>query len=632
MLNGRLFWRLPASLSDFGRSDKGNVMITFALALIPLLGLVGAAVDYTRGNSAKVAMQAANDATALMLSKDAQKLNSTQLQDKAVKAFTALLHRPDVTNLVVTPTYTEGGNSNFRLTVVATARVPTTFTRILGRDYMNLSTTSEVVWGIRRLELALALDVTGSMAQRNKMEELKKAAKSLLTTLKGAARRDGDIRVAIVPFAVNVNVGTSYVNASWLDWSDWSSPPAIMNSWLASARNQNVWDRTGPGRPCPLTRDSHGLVSNNENGDNTKYGCTNGPASKQNDTTISTIPSSGTYAGMICPSRADGSKSTTATGVLTGRYYNGCYTSVVKPNADWHPVATGPNASCGNLTSSQCQCSGRSDSKVCAMIPSSNWKPLAQGSDKASCGKLPSDACECFGNDGNKVCKQKTYFHEWRPNPKTAANIGWNGCVRDRNQDYDVQNTAPSFVSMSDQKTNISGQLENYPRAAAPDTSDAFQPWQQRDCPAALLPLTYDWNALNSKVDALQPVGNTNVTIGLTWAFHALTPSAPLSTALPPADDLDRVIILLTDGDNTQNRWSDSTDSSDIDDRTKKACSNVKAAGIRLYTIRVIDGNASLLQQCASKSDMYYNVQSASTLNDVFESIAQELANLRIAK
>ena len=41
----------------------GNVMMTFALATIPMIGFVGAAVDYSRGNSAKAAMQSAIDAT-----------------------------------------------------------------------------------------------------------------------------------------------------------------------------------------------------------------------------------------------------------------------------------------------------------------------------------------------------------------------------------------------------------------------------------------------------------------------------------------------------------------------------------------------------------------------------------------
>jgi histidyl-tRNA synthetase len=109
-----------------------------------------------------------------------------------------------------------------------------------------------------------------------------------------------------------------------------------------------------------------------------------------------------------------------------------------------------------------------------------------------------------------------------------------------------------------------------------------------------------------------------------------------------PKADLDKVIILLTDGDNTANRWDDTNDATNssqaaaivakIDKRTQKACENVKAANIKLYTVRVINGNADLLQNCASSPDMYYDVQNASQLNEVFSAIATNLANLRIAK
>ena len=64
----------------------------------------------------------------------------------------------------------------------------------------------------------------------------------------------------------------------------------------------------------------------------------------------------------------------------------------------------------------------------------------------------------------------------------------------------------------------------------------------------------------------------------------------------------------------------------------RSACTNIKAANIKIYTVRVIDGNASLLQGCATNPTMYFDVQNASQLNSVFTAIAQNLANLRIAK
>ena len=56
-------------------TDGASVIPTFALALLPITGFVGAAVDYSRANSARTAMQAAVDATALMLSKTASSLS-----------------------------------------------------------------------------------------------------------------------------------------------------------------------------------------------------------------------------------------------------------------------------------------------------------------------------------------------------------------------------------------------------------------------------------------------------------------------------------------------------------------------------------------------------------------------------
>ena len=144
-----------------------------------------------------------------------------------------------------------------------------------------------------------------------------------------------------------------------------------------------------------------------------------------------------------------------------------------------------------------------------------------------------------------------------------------------------------------------------------------------------MMPLTTDWTALHNKVNAMTPTGNTNVTIGMAWAWQTLSPVAPMN-APEPAIDLDKVIVLLTDGENTQNRFTSSTSS--IDSRTEKVCTNAKAANIKVYTVRVIDGNATLLRGCATKPDMYYDVDEAAELNCVFASIAQNLANLRIAK
>jgi len=423
-------------LVRFLRSRDGGVAPMLALAALPLFGFVGTAVDFSRAASARTAMQAALDASALLLSKDAQTLSTAQLTQKTTDYFKSQFNRPEVHDVQVTPQLSTPAQGSYALKLTASASINTVFTQLLGQSQINFGASSEVLWGIKKLNLALVLDNTGSMAQSNKMTNLKTAAHNLLTTLKNAATTPGDIKVAIVPFATDVNVGTSNVNAYWVDWQDWDA--------------------------------------------------------------------------------ANGSCS------------NSSYTS------------------------------------------------------KSTC------------TSHSKV---------WTP----AAHSTWNGCVYDRDQNNDVANTA-----------TVAG-------AAA----TLFRAHQAGNCPVSMIQLGYDWTALNAKVDAMTPTGNTNVTIGLALGFQLLSPVEPFN-APAPAPDLEKVIVILTDGDNTQNRWSSSA--SAIDARTQKVCDNIKAANIKIYTVRVIDGNATLLQGCATTTAMYYNVQQASQLNAVFSSIAQKLANLRIAQ
>ncbi len=49
-------------------------------------------------------------------------------------------------------------------------------------------------------------------------------------------------------------------------------------------------------------------------------------------------------------------------------------------------------------------------------------------------------------------------------------------------------------------------------------------PQQAANCPVALMPLSYNWDDLKDKIDAMQPTGNTNTTIGLERGWHSLTP------------------------------------------------------------------------------------------------------------
>ncbi len=149
-------------------------------------------------------------------------MTTAQLQAKAKSVFDANFHASNVKNVVVTPVFTTLASGSFSLKLSGSGTVDTTIAGIW-QPTIDIGTSTEVVWGMKRLELALALDNTGSMASSNKMTELKKAAKDLLATLQKAAKKADDVKVGIVPFATDVNVGTGNAGATWIRWDEWEA-------------------------------------------------------------------------------------------------------------------------------------------------------------------------------------------------------------------------------------------------------------------------------------------------------------------------------------------------------------------------------------------------------------------------
>ena len=77
-----LLHRLLKALRGFLKDRRGGVAPMFALAVIPVIGLIGAAVDYSRANSIKAGMQSALDATALAMAKLAPTLTQSRAADQ----------------------------------------------------------------------------------------------------------------------------------------------------------------------------------------------------------------------------------------------------------------------------------------------------------------------------------------------------------------------------------------------------------------------------------------------------------------------------------------------------------------------------------------------------------------------
>ena len=442
---------------SFRTDRRGNIAIMFSLALVPLALMAGAAIDYSHTATVRANAQHAVDSTALALSVEAPTLSGDALQQKADAIFFASFTRPDAPDVAVHPVFSAATG---KLTITATGSVGTSLMQIANIQQVDFSVLSEVASGSKKMEIALVLDNTGSMAANGKIQALVASAHQFVTALQNAPGAFSNIKIAVVPFDTHVNVGTASNAATWIDWTGYN--PAS----------------------------THG----------------NGPDNQ-----------------------------------VSGGGAGNCY-------------------NCG------------------ANNPNNNQ----------NCDDCTGDNQGGTGGTGGGV-----------------SHPTWKGCLVDRTQPYDVQNTAPTSVAAT-----------LHPSA---------------DCVlAAILPLTNDWGALHTKIDQMHASGNTDLPIGLVWGWDMLTPNVPLSAAAPPAADLVKVMVFLTDGLNTQNRWT--TEPAIIDARTQVICDNIKAGGVKIYTIRVVDGNAALLQSCASSPSMFYDVQQSSQMAQVFAEIAKDFNHLRIAR
>jgi Flp pilus assembly protein TadG len=217
--------QLRGAARRFIRADRGNIAVTFAYALVPILGFIGAAVDYTRANSARSSMQAALDSTALMLSKDLSQgiITTSQISSKAQSYFSALYTNTDAKSVAVSATYTASSSLGSSIVVTGSGNVTTDFLKVAGFPNINFNTSSTAAWGNVRMRVAMALDNTGSMADDGKMPAMQASAKSLIDQLSALAKNPGDIYISIIPFAKDVNVDPSNYNQNWIDWTDWEA-------------------------------------------------------------------------------------------------------------------------------------------------------------------------------------------------------------------------------------------------------------------------------------------------------------------------------------------------------------------------------------------------------------------------
>ncbi len=254
--------------------------------------------------------------------------------------------------------------------------------------------------------------------------------------------------------------------------------------------------------------------------------------------------------------------------------------------------------------------------------------------------RMPNNTCNC---SGKTITSSRTY---------------WGGSKRGTITEQWCDTEADSFDSL--------GLRERQERickyeGARPDKLGYYSP--NGSCTVdPVIPLTNDMKRVKSSIKDMDANGGTNIHMGAMWGLRVLSPQEPFSQGVGYDKGASKVMIVMTDGQNTaypsgdnfnntnyysmyglhynermgdlnSNSWEIRTE---MNRRTLQVCENAKAEGIDVYTIGlgVSEGssNGAMLTSCASNRRNAYFPASANDLEDVFLAIADQLSDLRLSR
>ena len=274
----------------------------------------------------------------------------------------------------------------------------------------------------------------------------------------------------------------------------------------------------------------------------------------------------------------------------------------------------------------------------------------------------------------------------------------WKGCVEVRPSPYEETDTAPSAGTPNtrwnpffepdgpDGDSNYNDYLsDNLPNGTQNPTAEMrlqnsskytnkSSTAPQGGCDlATVTPLTNVKQTILTAINAMVTTGYTHVSVGAGWGWRTLSPTPPYTEGTFYGDpNWMKAMVLMTDGLNTT-PYNNSFHKSDYtafnflvrnqlgttngpaseteqDNRTALVCTNIKNAGIRLYTILLMESSSraqNLMEGCAStdplmdtsapkcnsnKNKMCYLSPTASQLQNVFTAIGNSLSNLRLSQ
>ena len=222
----------PITRRFFGNED-GNIAIMFGITSFMMFVLTGFAVDFARYNMVRSDMLNAMDAAGLAMAQYSDLKSDTpddQLKAFGRKVFYENFNYENVVNnlnidfVLSSTTITPQVTGEMDAIILSDLTIGSN--SISMRDFNMNSETEITKRGAGRIELALVLDVTGSMddpavvgGSGKKITDLKGSVDVMLNSMFGEANTDENIKIAVVPFNsyVNVGGGSSTFKDEWAD-------------------------------------------------------------------------------------------------------------------------------------------------------------------------------------------------------------------------------------------------------------------------------------------------------------------------------------------------------------------------------------------------------------------------------
>ena len=219
------------------------------------------------------------------------------------------------------------------------------------------------------------------------------------------------------------------------------------------------------------------------------------------------------------------------------------------------------------------------------------------------------------------------------------------------------------FIANTEMERNIAGRTDSVlkyttaNRMRIDDTPPSTR-GPNKSCGDEIVPLTNDYDLLSSRIRAMTHWndGGTQTAQGVAWGWRTLSPGVPFTEGAPYGE-VNKVMVVMTDGENylvssengrmlsnyssygflRMGRMGHSINEARdyIDSRTIAACENAKQAGVIVYTVTFgLRSRAArrVWDACATEQSMAYHVDTASELVGAFNTIANEVGELRLTR